>query len=239
MMNFACPTCKMALSAPHEKAGAKTACPYCGQRLQVPTRKNQTVLGEELPAQEERASLPLPESWWSQAPTGAIIAVNCPACLKDFQVPVSEAGQKLACPTCGQRVQVPGQQPTNKTVLGKLGNPPEVLDVIPVPLSEIPPPLPTISPTSSAATPAPLPLINPNDSNEVIGLVCGILSLVFGLIAFGFCPPLFGIAGIALGIIGACLSRNKALGISGVVLSAVGMVVGLLLGFLMLTQLRF
>src|SRR5688572_33380800 len=36
MIRFSCPTCSKSLKAPDEKAGAKSACPYCGQRVQVP-----------------------------------------------------------------------------------------------------------------------------------------------------------------------------------------------------------
>ena len=51
MIYFSCPICKKSLHAPEEKAGAKTNCPQCRQRLQVPVRPvpapiNRTMLGE-------------------------------------------------------------------------------------------------------------------------------------------------------------------------------------------------
>ena len=54
-MRFRCPTCRSKLSAPAAKAGAKTHCPGCGQRIQVPAPVNRTVLGLPEP---ERAAAP-------------------------------------------------------------------------------------------------------------------------------------------------------------------------------------
>src|SRR5262249_36522064 len=36
VLRFSCPTCNFALSAPAEKAGAKSHCPNCKQPVQVP-----------------------------------------------------------------------------------------------------------------------------------------------------------------------------------------------------------
>jgi hypothetical protein len=66
----------------------------------------------------------------------------------------------------------------------------------------------------------------PQNSNSV----CSLLSCIFGGIAFLLCPPIFGLAGLILGIIGVSTEKNKALGTVGIVLSAVGMVVGMILG---------
>jgi hypothetical protein len=65
------------------------------------------------------------------------------------------------------------------------------------------------------------------------GLVCSILSCVFGGIAFLCFPPVFGLAGLVLGIIGVCLSRDKGIGIVGIVLSVVGTVLGMALGMIL------
>jgi hypothetical protein len=37
MIRFACPRCNAVLKAPKEKAGKKSNCPLCGQRMQLPT----------------------------------------------------------------------------------------------------------------------------------------------------------------------------------------------------------
>lgn len=51
-----------------------------------------------------------------------------------------------------------------------------------------------------------------------------------GGVAFLFCPPLFGIAGVVPGIIGVSMSNNKLLGAIGIVLSIIGSVVGMVFG---------
>lgn len=45
MIRFACPRCKSVFSAPDRKAGAKTTCPKCQQRMQIPSPpKTKTIL---------------------------------------------------------------------------------------------------------------------------------------------------------------------------------------------------
>jgi predicted Zn finger-like uncharacterized protein len=73
------------------------------------------------------------------------------------------------------------------------------------------------------------------DEQNSGGHVCSILSCVFGGIAFLVCPPIFGIAGLVLGIIGVCLSRDKTLGSIGIVVSALGMIFGMALGIALTT----
>jgi hypothetical protein len=68
--------------------------------------------------------------------------------------------------------------------------------------------------------------------SEAGGRTCSILSICCGGVAFLFCPVAFGPAGVVLGIIGICLSRQKALGIIGVVLSIVGTIVGMIIGMM-------
>jgi DNA-directed RNA polymerase subunit M/transcription elongation factor TFIIS len=46
-----------------------------------------------------------------------VIRFSCPGCERVVEVADDEAGHKMSCPTCGQRLQVPAP---NRTVLGKL-----------------------------------------------------------------------------------------------------------------------
>jgi S1-C subfamily serine protease len=48
-----------------------------------------------------------------------MIRFSCPACKKLLQAGLQHSGTKMACPGCGQRLQVPAP-PQNKTVLGEL-----------------------------------------------------------------------------------------------------------------------
>ncbi|MBI3408272.1 MAG: DUF4339 domain-containing protein [Planctomycetes bacterium] len=62
------------------------------------------------------------------------------------------------------------------------------------------------------------------------GYVCSLLSCIFGGVAIVFCPPLFGLAGLVLGVVGTSLSRNKTLGIVGIVVSVVCTILGMIIG---------
>ncbi len=65
-----------------------------------------------------------------------MIRFACPICKTSLQSRDQDSGTKFACPSCGQRLQVPAPPPPNKTVLGEplpapnktiLGNPePEI-----------------------------------------------------------------------------------------------------------------
>lgn len=59
--------------------------------------------------------------------------------------------------------------------------------------------------------------------------VCTILGFVFAVLAILFLPPLFGLAGIALGVVGAVLG-DKPLGWYAAGASLVGMILGMLIG---------
>ena len=56
------------------------------------------------------------------------------------------------------------------------------------------------------------------------------LSIVFGAIAFLFLPPFIGGAGLICGIVGVVKSKDKTLGTIGIIVSALGIVVGMIIG---------
>jgi len=60
-----------------------------------------------------------------------------------------------------------------------------------------------------------------------------VLSIVFGAIAFLLLPPFIGGAGLICGIIGVLKSEDKALGIIGIVVSVLGIIVGMIIGYAM------
>lgn len=61
--------------------------------------------------------------------------------------------------------------------------------------------------------------------------VCSILGIVFGVIAVLFFPIIFGLAGITLSIIGYA-TGDRALGKWAIVVSVVGTVLGFVLGYM-------
>ncbi len=149
----------------------------------------------------------------------AMIRFACPACRKTLKSPPGTAGTKAVCPKCGQKVRVPG---SNKTTLGL-----PVLEEIPA--SADAPAIPASPDDADAAAYAPLPADDPTPDNAG-GRVCGILSCVFGGVAALICPPLFGVVGLALGVLSIILCKNKTLGAVGVVVSVGGMLIGMMLG---------
>ena len=54
---------------------------------------------------------------------------------------------------------------------------------------------------------------------------------MLGCVAFLFCPPLFGIAGIICGVVGN--SKGERLAKVAIGVSAAGLVVGMIIGFLL------
>lgn len=64
---------------------------------------------------------------------------------------------------------------------------------------------------------------------SIIGIVCGCIALIF-------CPPGFGIAGIVLGIIGK--NKGERLGTTAIIVSIVGLVLGIILSLVVLSAMR-
>jgi DNA-directed RNA polymerase subunit RPC12/RpoP len=60
-----------------------------------------------------------PDTVYRKANEVTMIRFACPTCKKVLQAESQQAGQKVACPGCGQRLQIPAP-PRNKTVLGSL-----------------------------------------------------------------------------------------------------------------------
>jgi uncharacterized membrane protein HdeD (DUF308 family) len=65
--------------------------------------------------------------------------------------------------------------------------------------------------------------------------VCSILGIVFGVVAVLFFPIIFGLAGIVLSIVGYSMG-DKALGKWAIVISVLGTVLGFVLGYMVLTS---
>ena len=65
--------------------------------------------------------------------------------------------------------------------------------------------------------------------------VLSIVGIVLGAIAFLFCPPLFGLAGIICGAV--ARSRGERLATAALVVSAAGLVIGMVLGYLVFQNL--
>lgn len=120
MIRFTCPNCKALMEVRDDQVGAKGSCPKCGQRIQVPAPVHKTVLGQlELSGTDSKTStraVPQARSAVGErAPERSRFA--CPSCNAVLESPLSDAGTKINCPRCNQRILVPPPAHT-KTVLG-------------------------------------------------------------------------------------------------------------------------
>lgn len=72
------------------------------------------------------------------------------------------------------------------------------------------------------AVPAEIAPEHPGRVQGIIGIVCAVISL-------GLLPPLFGMAGIILGVL-ALKKGQRNLGLIAIILSAIFMVIGIIIG---------
>jgi hypothetical protein len=148
--SITCPACRHKYTIPEGQMGSRQNCPNC----RTPFLAGKSVAegsAAEVPMKYEPAPVPgLNKTMLAE--TEQPIRYNCPRCKKPLESPVSEAGTKKPCPSCGQRLQVPAPPPPpaqppglNKTMLASSEPNP--------PATSIAPGLPTSS--VSAAPPAP------------------------------------------------------------------------------------
>ena len=74
----------------------------------------------------------------------------------------------------------------------------------------------------------------PAGTTQASGNVLSIISIVCGVISVLFIPILFGVAGLVLGFV--ARSRGERLATIGIIVSAVGLVLGLILGYIVLSN---
>lgn len=103
-----CPNCRAYFPLPDSSGSQRSRCPNCQS---------------DLPSAAEVAGpKPLPPNRTILAEPEAMIRYSCPKCQKGLESPASFAGQKLNCPGCNQRLQIPQPAPAvvespNKTIL--------------------------------------------------------------------------------------------------------------------------
>lgn len=113
----ACPMCGHQCNPP-EPAGPEMRCPACFSLFPVKPAPASPLMGRA--AAEAPAAAP-PNRTLLAHPE-AMIRYSCPRCKKSLESPASFAGQKLNCPDCNQRLQIPQPStppppPLNKTIL--------------------------------------------------------------------------------------------------------------------------
>lgn len=103
---ISCPACSHKFSVPEAAMGKRQSCPNC-QSYFVAGKSN---IEPAEPVPMSAAGAPAPAGGFNKtmmADTSPAIRFNCPRCKKPIEVAASEAGTKMACPGCSQRLQVP------------------------------------------------------------------------------------------------------------------------------------
>lgn len=161
MLNYvSCPNCQAYCPVPDLPAGQQARCPSCQAPLPLPDQAASSF-GKPVPS-PNKTVLAEPE---------AMIRYTCPKCKKNLESPASFAGQKLNCPGCKQRLQIPQPPPplptvaaaANKTVLATIAEPPStVAQAAPSQLSVPPPHPPFVDPSEleviHEVSPVPAPV---------------------------------------------------------------------------------
>jgi DNA-directed RNA polymerase subunit RPC12/RpoP len=123
VVNLTCPTCGHKFRLPENTQGQQARCPACLNSFANPPAPVPSLLARSTPVEPAAAQPPAPNRTML-AESEPMIHYSCPRCKKPLESPVSFAGQKLNCPDCSQRLQIPQPskpppQPINKTVLAQ------------------------------------------------------------------------------------------------------------------------
>lgn len=128
----------------------------------------------------------------------------CPDCEQAYQAPETAAGKRRSCLKCGAVLRVPLPAPPDEAATS---------DDLTCVLTERE------------------PLKHKKTQNDP-GKLCSMLSVIFGAIAILFFPPLFGLSGFVLGVIGVVIGNDKVTPVLGIVISIFGTFLGMTLGIL-------
>src|SRR5262245_7341268 len=179
-----------------------------------------------------------------------MIISPCSRCGANLQAEVSQAGEQLLCPPCGQGLEVPLRVPTPAAVPAPASGWYYLRDQERIgPMSEQAmeqlarqgvireddlvwgPGLEGWCRASRCFSfyrpreeEAEAPLVRryrPTPESERAAQVCGVLACIFGGVALLCFPLIFGLPGLVPGIISVCPGRHKRLGLAGIVVSVV------------------
>lgn len=132
-----CGKCGHFIEAPDGADGMQARCPKCLGCIVVPGQVPNTPSGKTVLVTAGGSAEAAPAT--PQALGPVTFRFYCPTCRGAVDAARNAVGQKMPCPHCGQRLQVP-QLPPNKTVLGSLTRPVDALPAIkPAPAALSPP----------------------------------------------------------------------------------------------------
>lgn len=128
LVSFACPHCGAKASVAAKFAGRQTPCPTCRKTLTIPNRDGTIANAEpeDVPpvqttatappratsgARKSQASPPPPIAPLVAIPVQRSPTIACPHCGQQVQLPMNQTGQALACPYCGGHFTMPNIAP--------------------------------------------------------------------------------------------------------------------------------
>ncbi len=120
--NVKCPTCGQVCRLDDNVPRHEARCPKCLSQFPAAPPPEPSLL-ERAANAEPAPGGGTPPNRTMLAEPERMIRYTCPRCKKSLESPVSFAGQKLNCPDCNQRIQVPQPStpppaaPVNKTIL--------------------------------------------------------------------------------------------------------------------------
>jgi DNA-directed RNA polymerase subunit RPC12/RpoP len=120
--NITCPVCGQQCQQ-QSTTGSEMRCPSCFSIIPAQPTGSSPLLARSTDTTAGPPRAPVNRTILAQPE--AMIRYTCPRCKSSLESPASFAGQKLNCPNCGQRMQIPqpsvppSAPPINKTILAK------------------------------------------------------------------------------------------------------------------------
>lgn len=105
-LNVKCPTCGHVCRLAEDAQEPEVLCPAC-RSLFARTAQPAPSLLERPRRVEATPAAAAPQNRTVLAEPEAMIRYTCPRCKRSLESPASFAGQKLNCPGCDQRLQIP------------------------------------------------------------------------------------------------------------------------------------
>src|SRR5438105_2409759 len=106
-MNVTCPTCGHKCRVPESAMGQQVKCPACSNPFQCGSVSPPSLVTRPTPVEKPPSVQPTPQARGVNVQPDQSIHFRCPGCNKPLESPAHMVDQKVNCPGCGQRLQIP------------------------------------------------------------------------------------------------------------------------------------
>ncbi len=152
LMTITCPLCGHRCRVPESSIGQRVQCPACSRLFQCGSVSPPSLEARPIPDEKPGTVEATPQVRAAQAQAEPSIRYSCPRCKKGLESPARMANEKVNCPDCGQRLQIPQPPRAPASV------PVQVVPSSPPPVPPAPVPeelLPTVLAVPEAPPPPP------------------------------------------------------------------------------------